>query len=58
MDNYTILVKINGVTFVEHPEHGDEAPVQMLVDGGLIETPFWDTDDPEEIRLWMQEEAQ
>lgn len=56
--NYTILKVINGVSLVEHPVYGDEAPVQMLVEGGLIETPFWDTDDPEEIRLWIQEEAQ
>ena len=56
--DYTILKVINGVSLVEHPIYGDEAPVQMLVDGGLIETPFWDTDDPEEIRLWIQEEAQ
>ena len=56
--DYTILKVINGVSLVEHPVLGDEAPVQMVVDGGLIETPFWDTDDPEEIRLWIQEEAQ
>ncbi len=56
--NYTILKVINGVSLVEHPVLGDEAPVQMLVDGDLIETPFCYTDDPEEIRLWIQEEAQ
>jgi len=54
----TIICKINGVSFIEHPKYGDEAPIQMLTDSGMIETPFWDIDDPDEIRLWIQEQAQ
>ena len=52
------LATIGGVAFYEHPEFGDEAPVQMLTDSGMIETPFWDMDDPHEVHLWVLEEAQ
>jgi len=45
-------------TFLEHHEFDDEACVQMLTDSDMIETPFWDMDEPHEVHLWVLEEAQ
>ena len=58
MTTYSVIAHIAGKTFVEHPEFGDEAPVQMLTDSGMIETPFWDMDEPHEVHLWVLEEVQ
>ena len=41
---------IGGVPLYEHPELGDEAPIQYMVDGELQDTPFWDMYDPNEIK--------
>ena len=30
MTTYSVIARIAGKTFVEHPVRGDEAPVQML----------------------------
>ena len=53
MNNLGYLATIAGVDFYEHPEFGDEAPVQYMLDGKLCDTPFWDLDDPEEIKDWI-----
>lgn len=58
MQTHSVIARIAGKTFVEHPVRGDEAPVQMLTDSGMIETPFWDMDEPHEVHLWVLEEAQ
>ena len=58
MTTYSVIARIAGKTFVEHPVRGDEATVQMLTDSGMIETPFWDMDEPHEVHLWVLEEAQ
>jgi len=49
MNDIGYLATIAGVAFYEHPEFGDEAPVQYMLDGKLCDTPFWDLGDPEEI---------
>lgn len=57
MNNLGYLATIAGVDFYEHPEFGDEAPVQYMLDGNLCDTPFWDLGDPEnnssEIKDWI-----
>ena len=53
MNNLGYLATIAGVDFYEHPEFGDEAPVQYMLDGKLCDTPFWDLDDPSEIKDWI-----
>jgi hypothetical protein len=53
MNNLGYLATIAGVDFYEHPEFGDEAPVQYMLDGKLCDTPFWDLQDPEEIKDWI-----
>ena len=58
MQIHSVIARIAGKTFVEHPELGEEAPVQRLTDSGMIETPLWDMDEPHEVHLWVLEEAQ
>tara|TARA_E500000318_G_scaffold86137_1_gene82484 strand:+ start:4858 stop:5037 length:180 start_codon:yes stop_codon:yes gene_type:complete len=48
---------IGGVPLYEHPELGDEAPIQYMVGGELQDTPFWDMYDPDEIKIWLEEET-
>jgi hypothetical protein len=39
----TVLGRHNGLTFVEHPRHGDEFPIMLLKEDGTLEvTDAWD----------------
>jgi len=41
-DNPTYLFSQSGLSFYEHPRHGDEAPMQVKWHGLMIETDFYD----------------
>lgn len=48
-----------GMKLMEHPKHGDEAPLMAFCKVSQRfweETPFWDADDIEEIREWMMKQ--
>ena len=39
-----IIGTYDGETYYEHPKYGDEAPLQIIVDGELEGSDFWDMD--------------
>ena len=39
-----VLGTVNGVTYYECPAQGDEAPLQIIEAGRLVDSDFWDMD--------------
>lgn len=50
------VLDLGDVMFYEDPVRGDEAPLIAVFDGTTtLRTPFMDTDDRHELRLWIDE---
>ena len=57
--NPTLICRIHGVRFYEHPTRGDESPLlAILPDGRLIRTDFWDRPHRDDVWDMLAEREQ
>ena len=49
MDNPTLIGVVNGISFYENPELGDEAPLMVKYQGEWRDSCFWDLPGWEEV---------
>lgn len=49
----TLIGRVAGIAFYEHPELGDESPlIAILKDGRVKRSPYWDMPDAIEVKGW------
>lgn len=56
--NPTLIGRVDGIKFYEHPFDGDESPLIIQDRAGWMSTPFWELPTEEEVEeaLLLKEE--